>query len=56
MKNKRAVSSYVSQPNTPETDAQHMVWHTVILSDGTNTQIMATDPMDAIDRVNRNIR
>ena len=52
----RAVSSYVSQPNTPETDAMPKVMHTVNLSDGSRRQIMATDPCNAIEQVNRSLR
>lgn len=48
----RAVYAHVAQPNTPETDAQPKVMHTVKLSDGTFRQIMATDPMNAIDLIN----
>lgn len=52
----RAVSAKVSQPNTPESDLRRLVLHTVTLSNGLQTELMATDPIDAIDRVNRAIK
>ena len=54
MKNKiYAQSAGTKYPNTPETDAMSEVMHEVTMSDGTKREIMATDPMDAIDQINR---
>jgi len=52
MNENRAYIAYTAQPNSPETDLQPMVMHVVEMTDGTQTKIMATDPMDAIKRVN----
>jgi len=44
-------------PNTPETDKEPMVYHTVTYSidhgESQKAYIMATEPGDAINRVNR---
>jgi hypothetical protein len=47
----KAVSSYASQPSTPETDAMTRIMHTVRLSDGSERQVISTDPLTAIDQV-----
>ena len=47
-----AVSAKTSFPNTPESDLREHVLHDVTLSNGLITRTMATDPIDAIDRVN----
>ena len=47
-------SAYVSQPNTPETDAKAMIVHGVdYMRDGkpVSTEVLATDPMDAIAKI-----
>jgi hypothetical protein len=51
----RAVSAHVTNPNTPESDQLSEVWHTVTLSDGNEWRIMATDPVDAINRINEDL-
>lgn len=49
----QSLMAFVSKPNTPESDLQSHVLHTV---EGTfdghrySTEINATDPMDAIDK------
>lgn len=43
----------VKYPNTPESDRMEMVMHVVTLDSGNEVDIMATDPMDAIERVRR---
>lgn len=47
-----AISAKVSFPNTPESDRRERVLHDVTLSNGLVSRMMATDPIDAIDRVN----
>lgn len=49
MRAERAKTTY---PNTLESDLQECVLHDVTLSNGLITRTMATDPIDAIDRVN----
>ena len=49
----KAISARVSQPNTPETDAMEIVWHTVTLSDGRELRVLAMDPIDAINKANK---
>lgn len=53
----RAISARTAQSNTPESDMEREVLHVVSYqgSDGKIRQvtIMAEDPMDAIDKVNR---
>jgi len=50
MKNMKA---RVSEPNTPETDSQEFVLHTVTYTDDNEeisvVEVLATDPMDAIN-------
>lgn len=43
----------VKYPNTPESDRMEMVMYVVTLDDGSTVDIMATDPMGAIERVRR---
>ena len=43
----------VKYPNTPESDRMEMVIHVVTLDDGSTVDIMATDPMGAIECVRR---
>lgn len=53
MSNPRAVSAHTTYPNTPETDARLTVLHTVKMVDGTTETVMATDPIDAINKFNK---
>jgi hypothetical protein len=53
MKKIYAQSAWTKHPNTPETDMQLRVLHVVNLSDGKTVEVMAIDPMDAIDKVNK---
>ena len=52
----RAVSAKTVYPNTPETDCQRFVLHEVTLSDGSKRKIMAEDPIDAINKVNKELK
>jgi hypothetical protein len=52
----RAVSAHTTNPNTPESDNQPRVWHTVTDSEGKEHQVYASDPMDAIDMLNQRLR
>jgi hypothetical protein len=52
MKEVRAIAARTTNPNTPESDQQTMVLHTVTMSDGTERRVYATDPMAAIAKVN----
>lgn len=45
----RATSASVKYPNTSESDLQPRVMHVVTLSSGTTQDIMAADPLDAIE-------
>jgi len=54
----RAAQAYTRHPNTPETDAMTHVEHVVVVAGGMNNELfkvtlMATDPMDAIEKINR---
>ena len=49
----RAVSAHVTHPNTPESDTQILVWHTVTMSDGTEMRVLAMDPPDALNKANK---
>lgn len=55
-KTHRATAAYVSHPNTPESDLQRFVEHDVCVKmDGGGefvVRLMATDPGDAIDKIN----
>ena len=42
------ITARVSNPNTPESDGQIRVWHTVTDND-VKIEIYAKDPMDAIE-------
>ena len=42
--------AYVKYPNTPESDAMDEVMHIVETPDG-KVEVMATDPMDAIEKI-----
>lgn len=44
--------AYVKYPNTPDSDAMDKVWHVVETKDG-KIEVMATDPMDAINQVRK---
>lgn len=48
----RAVSAYVRDTNTPESDLQPKVWHIVTDDFGLEHPVWATDPIDAIDKFN----
>lgn len=52
----RAVSAKTVNPNTPESDLQRFVLHEVTLSDGSKRRIMAEDPIDAINKVNKELK
>lgn len=52
----RAVSAHVTHPNTPESDLQERVIHTVTLSDGTTRYVWAVCPINAIDLVNKELQ
>lgn len=52
----RAVSAHTTHPNTPETDMQERVIHTVTLSDGSTRYVWAVDPIDAINLVNKELK
>jgi hypothetical protein len=46
--------AYTTHPNTPETDAKTMVWHTVEWTHvgvKHQKQVLATDPQDAIRHI-----
>lgn len=51
-KDLRAFTAHTKFPNTPESDKQPTVLHVVFLSDGSTREIMATDPPDAIEKMN----
>jgi hypothetical protein len=51
-KRRSEMIAYVKYPNTPESDAMDKVWHVVETPDG-KVEVMATDPMDAIDQVRK---
>ena len=51
----RALRAKTTFPNTPESDLQECVLHDVYMSNGLVTRMMATDPMDAIAKVNKAI-
>lgn len=44
--------AYVKYPNTPESDAMDEVMHIVETPDG-KVEVMATDPTDAIEKINQ---
>lgn len=44
--------AYVKYPNTPESDAMDEVIHIVETPDG-KVEVMATDPTDAIEKINQ---
>lgn len=52
---RHVVSAHTTNSNTAESDRQRFVEHTVALSDGSEVRIFATDPMDAIEKVRRNL-
>ena len=52
----RVISASTSKTNTPESDRQPRVWHTVHLSDGTEEEVYATDPMDAIEMMRNKLK
>lgn len=46
--------AYVTHPNTPETDQETRVWHTVeytVNGEKCTTEILAKDPLDAIRKM-----
>ena len=47
----RAVSARVKHTNTPESDRQAEVLHVVTMSDDTTREVMATDPLAALNKV-----
>lgn len=49
----RAVSAHTKNRNTPESDRDAYVMHVVNISDGSTLEVMASDPLSAIDQVNR---
>jgi hypothetical protein len=51
-----ATSAKTKFRNTPDSDEELEVLHVVTLSNGESIEIMATDPMDAIQRVNQQLR
>ena len=51
----RAVSARTTNPNTSESDRQPRVWHTVTLNDGTTRTVLASDPIEAINTVNKEL-
>ena len=53
MKQARAVMANTTYPNTKESDLMDKVWHTVTDSEGKNFQVFAMDPIDAIDKYNK---
>jgi hypothetical protein len=44
--------AYTKYPNTPESDAMDEVMHIVETPDG-KVEVMATDPTDAIEKINQ---
>lgn len=51
----RAISARTTYPNSPETDQQQRVWHTVLVDFGRvkiNLLHYSSDPMTAIQEVN----
>lgn len=51
----RAVSAKTTYPNTPESDLQGLVCHTVTLDNGLKVRIYAKCPISAINLINDNI-
>lgn len=47
----RAVSARAKHTNTPEYDRQAEVLHAVTMSDDTTREVMATDPLAALNKV-----
>jgi hypothetical protein len=52
----RATGASTKYPNSRETDAQRFVLCVVDISDGAKREVMATDPLDAINKVNNQER
>jgi predicted Zn-dependent protease len=51
----RAVSASTKHSNTKESDLLPEVLHVVKLSNGETLEVMASDPMDAIDKANKKL-
>lgn len=49
------ISAHTKYPNTPESDMQSVVWHVVEYTDDDGNpqtrEVLATDPMEAIEKV-----
>jgi hypothetical protein len=52
----RAISAYTTYPNTPESDKQRLVMHTVTFANGLRVKLLAECPMHAIEIANDNIK
>jgi hypothetical protein len=50
---KQPVAAWTKHRNTMETDKMPMVMHVVEMDDGTQKDVLATDPMDAIEKVRK---
>lgn len=46
----KAISARTAKPNTAETDKMDRVWHVVTDNVGGTHQVLATDPIDAINK------
>ncbi len=49
----RAISARVKFPNTPESDRMPVVWNIVTDSNGKEHNVLASDPLTAIDEFNK---
>lgn len=47
------MTARVKNPNTPASDQSPQVWHTVTMDDGTEMDVLAADPMEAIEIAKR---
>lgn len=51
----RPISAFTTNPNTKETDLEPTVLHTVSLSDGSKRYVMAAEPKNAIEIVQKEL-
>ena len=52
---KVVVSAQTKNPNTAETDKEPTVMHVVSLTGGESIEVMASAPMDAMEKVRRRL-
>jgi len=52
----RPISAFTTNPNTKETDLEPTVLHTVTLSNGCVRHVQATEPLDAINIVTKELQ